>query len=754
MSISPTGLARTSARHPWKVVGVWALLLVVSMGLISALLADALTTGWTFNTSPESVKGQDLLEQRLRGPQRDQEAVVIRNTSSTVDDASYRAFVDDLTTKIGALGPATVESSMSAYQAQSAGMGDVSKSLISQDRHVTIIPVTLAGRFDEAPTTVEPLLKIATEANGKDGFEVYVAGNGAMGHDFQVGSEEDLARGEMFGGAIALVILVLVFGAVVAAFIPVLLAVFAIIAALGLTALVGQGFEFSFFVTNMISMMGLAVGIDYTLFILSRFREERDRGLDVLHAVDAAMSTAGRAVLFSGITVIIALLGMLIIPTSIYRSLALGATFVVGFAILASLTLLPALMRLLGDRVNAIRIPFVQGKHREFDPDHQGGFWDTVAGGVMKHPVIGVVAVTALLLGAASFYLDVNAGSAGVTSLPDNFQSKKGFLILRDEFAGGTVTPAEIVIDGDANSAAVKSAVAKLQAAAAQDKTFGPSTVETNPAGDLTLVSLQVAADPATDEANNAVKRLRNDYVPQAFDGVPAQVYVSGSTAFNLDFFSLTDTYTPIVFVFVLGLSFLLLMLVFRSIVVPAKAIIMNLLSVGAAYGLIVLVSQKGFGADVLGFQQVDTVEAWLPLFLFSVLFGLSMDYHVFLLSRIRERYLQTGDNTDAVAFGLRSTGRLITGAALIMVAVFGGFAMGDLVMLQQVGFGLGVAVLLDATVVRSILVPASMKLLGKANWWLPSQLSWLPRIGIEEHTPPVMQAAPQYAPEGIGGGS
>jgi RND superfamily putative drug exporter len=750
-------IARTSARHPWKVVAAWAVLLVVAMGLTSSLLSDALTTGWSFATNPESEQGRKLLEDRLRGPQRDREAVIIRNTATTVDDASYRAFVDDIATRIAALGPATVESSLTTYQAQAGGQGGLAATLISQDRHVTMIPVTLAGRFDEAGENVKPILDIVKQANGRDGFEVYVAGNGAMGHDFQTGAEEDLARGEMFGGLLALIILALVFGALVAAVIPVILAIFAIIAALGLTALAGQGFEFSFFVTNMITMMGLAVGIDYSLFIVSRFREERARGLSVIDAVDASMSTAGRAVLFSGITVIIALLGMLILPTSIYRSLALGASFVVGFAIIASLTLLPALMRLLGDKINAgrIRVPFLSSKEQDFDPDHSGGFWDKVARNVMAHPVIGVVTVTAVLLGAASFYLDVNAGQAGVSSLPDSFQSKQGFIILRDEFAGGSVTPAEVVIDGDANSPAVKSAIEKLQAATAQDKVFGPSAVQANPQGDLTLLSIQMAVDPSTPAADDAVNRLRDQYIPAAFDGVDAKVYVSGSTAFNLDFYELTDTYTPIVFVFVLGLSFILLMLVFRSIVVPAKAILMNLLSVGAAYGLIVLVSQKGFGADILGFQQVDTVEAWLPLFLFSVLFGLSMDYHVFLLSRIRERYLQRGDNTDAVAFGLRSTGRLITGAALIMVAVFGGFAMGELVMLQQVGFGLGVAVLLDATVVRSILVPASMKLLGKANWWLPSGLQWLPKIGIEEGPAPVQKAQRgSYASEPASGGS
>jgi RND superfamily putative drug exporter len=265
------------------------------------------------------------------------------------------------------------------------------------------------------------------------------------------------------------------------------------------------------------------------------------------------------------------------------------------------------------------------------------------------------------------------------------------------------------------------------------DGFFGASRVETNQAGDLTLVSAPLNGDPASKAAVNAIQRLRKDYVPQAFpSGTPAKVLVGGETALNKDFFEITSRFMPVVFAFVLGLSLILLTVAFRSIVVPIKAILLNLLSVGAGYGLIVLVSQKGVGADILGFQQVEVIEAWLPLFLFSVLFGLSMDYHVFLLSRIREHYDQTGDNTESVAYGLSTTAGIITGAALIMVAVFAGFAAGELVAFQQMGFGLGVAVLIDATIIRSVLVPASMKLLGSRNWYLPRWLEWLPRLQVD----------------------
>jgi RND superfamily putative drug exporter len=739
LRFSPRVLPRTSARHPWLVVAIWFAIFIGSIGLTSAFLSDALTTEANVTNSPDSKVGWELLERKLRGPTPVNEAVIIRSQSLSVDSPQFRAYVEGISSQIKALGPDAIAGSTSYYESQLP-------TLVSKDRNATIIPIIMAGTFDEADKNIGQILRIVEEANGRDAFEVFIAGNASVNHDFNEASEKDLARGESVGGLFALIILVLVFGAVVAAVVPIILAVMAIVAAIGVSAVVGQFSQLSFFVTNMITMMGLAVGIDYSLFVLSRFREERARGRDVLEAVDIASATAGRAVFFSGITVIIALMGMLIVPSTIYRALAAGAIFAVGFAILASLTLLPALMRLLGDKVNLLRLPFVQKAQHELDEERPGGFWDRVATTVMRYPVIGVISVTALLLAATIPFFDINRGSAGVSSLPDSFQSKKAFQILEEQFDGGQVYPAEIVIDGDVTSASVQAAVERLKRAVASDDVFGPASFQANGAGDLGLLSVQMAVDPYSDVANAGIRRLRSDYVRQAFAGVAdARVLVTGVTAFNVDSIDITADYTPIVFVFVLGLSFVLLMLVFRSLVVPAKAILMNLLSVGAAYGLIVLVSQKGFAADLLGFQQVDTVEFWLPLFLFSVLFGLSMDYHVFLLSRIRERYDQTRDNTDAVAYGLRSTGRLITGAALIMVAVFGGFAMGDLVMLQQTGFGLGVAVLIDATIIRTVLVPASMKLLGDWNWYLPSVLSWLPRLGAEEGE---KAPAPRYAPE------
>ena len=359
-----------------------------------------------------------------------------------------------------------------------------------------------------------------------------------------------------------------------------------------------------------------------------------------------------------------------------------------------------------------------------------------MARSVMRRPVVSLVVTAGVLIAAAIAYFDINIGAGGIRNLPDTLETKQAFLLLEKEFSFGVVSPAEIVVDGDVNSDAVQAGIGRLEAALDQDPDFVGRSQKQDNGRDLTLLSIPVDGDPTGDVAIDAINRLRGQYIPQAFSGVQADVLVTGETAFNVDFFEITDRFTPVVFVVVLGLSFVLLTLVFRSIVVPVKAIIMNLLSVGAAYGLVVLVIQKGYGADLLGFQRADMIEAWIPLFMFSVLFGLSMDYHVFLLSRIRERYDQRHDNTDAVAFGLRSTARIITGAALIMVAVFGAFASGDLVGFQQVGFGLAVAVFLDATIVRMVLVPASMRLPGHANWYFPSFLGWLPDLRVEGEEP------------------
>lgn len=725
LKLSTAALARASGRRPWLTIGVWVALLLVAAALVFNFLGEALTTEADFTNNPEAKRARELLEERLRGPHEVNEVVIVRSQALTVDDPSFQAFVEGLYNQVLALGSDVVQGGTNYYQARD-------ESLVSDDRHSTVLPFAMAGDFEAADNNIDQVLDVVRRADGESGFEVLITGGASIGKDFQEVADKDLRTGEVIGVPVALIILVLVFGALAAAIIPVVMAILSIIVALGVSALIGQAFELSFFVVNMITLMGLAVGIDYCLFIVSRYREERRRGLERLEAIGVAGATASRAVLFSGITVVLALLGMLLVPTTIFRSLALGAILVVAASVLAALTLLPAVLGLLGDKVDALRIPFIQRGQARLDEQRPGGFWDRVARGVMRYPVISLVVASGLLVAAAVPFFDINTGFAGVSTLPDSLRSKEAFVILDEEFSAGLVSPAEIAIDGQIDSPSVQEGIQRLQSLLASDPAFGPGHLEVNAGGDLALLSVPVTGDPNGEVAVQAIRTLRGQYIPQAFQGVQADVLVGGDTAFNIDFFDLASDYQPIVFIFVLGLSFVLLTVVFRSLVVPAKAVIMNLLSVGAAYGLVVLVTQKGVGAGLFGFQQVDTVEAWIPIFLFAVLFGLSMDYHVFLLSRIRERYDQSGDNTEAVAFGLRWTGRLITGAALIMAAVFAGFAAGDLVMFQQLGFGAAVAVLLDATIVRSVLVPASMKLLGSWNWYLPRALSWLPQMRVE----------------------
>jgi RND superfamily putative drug exporter len=458
-----------------------------------------------------------------------------------------------------------------------------------------------------------------------------------------------------------------------------------------------------------------------------------------LEAIGRAGATANRAVFFSGLTVVLALLGLSFMPNTIFRSLSTGAVLVVVVAMAASMTLLPAVLALLGDKVNRLRV-----RRRESldNVDRAGGMWDRVSKAVMRRPVVWLLTGAGVLILIAVAYFQIETGFSGVSTLPDDVEAKQAFLILQEEFSGGLGEPIEIVIDGPITPA-VSGGLDDLIATLATDPDFGPPVgeLQTSADGSISALTVPLAGDSASQASVAAIERLRAEYVPAAFAGLDEEVLVGGFPAFSVDFFEDVDVFTPIVFVFVLGLSFLLLTVVFRSIVLPIKAILLNMLSVGAAYGAVVLFFQPSASpgwiqsiAEWLGFIQVESIEAWLPLFLFSILFGLSMDYHVFLLTRIREYYDRSGDNTEAVAHGLRTTGAIITGAALIMVAVFGGFAAGDLVMMQQMGFGLAIAVFLDATIVRSILVPAGMRLLGEWNWYLPRWLQWLPQLHIEGH--------------------
>jgi len=715
-------------------VGIWVLAILAAGALIALVLPGSLTAQFSFLGHPGSRTGQQLLAQKMGMPQKANEVVVVRSQTATVSDPALHADVLALQSKLTALGPAVVDSVASYYA--SGG-----PALASADRHTTILPIVMAGDLTHAEKNIDKVHAVVSAADGIGGVTTLITGTASIQSDFSHAASHDLQRGEGIGVPIALIILLIVFGAVVAAGLPIVLSLIAITAAVALTALVGQAFSVSVFAINMISMMGLATGIDYSLFIISRYREERVQGRGKIDAITVTGGTASRAVLFSGLTVVLALLGLLLVPTSIFMSLAIGAIFVVSMSVLAALTLLPAVLSLLGDHVNSLKVPYLGRRLLGGKAAGRTSWIARTAQRAMRRPGLALGAGVVVLLLAASPIVFMKTGVSGVSSFPNSFESKQAFGILDRQFSAGRVSPVQIVVDGQVNTPAVQSGISRLKSALAADSAFGPVQVQTAKSATLALLSVPVSGDSVGNLALSKVRELRSTYIPQAFASSGAQVYVTGQTAGNVDYIDIVNQYVPWVFALVLSLSFILLMVAFRSIVIPAKAIVMNLLSVGAAYGLITLVSLKGVGAGILGFQQVATVEQWVPLFLFAVLFGLSMDYQVFLLSRIKEAWDRTGDNTGAVAEGVGATAGIITGAALIMVAVFAGFAAGDLVMFQQVGFGLGVAVLLDATLIRTVMVPAAMKLLGGWNWYLPSWLEWLPHLSIEG-TPQVGPAA------------
>jgi uncharacterized membrane protein YdfJ with MMPL/SSD domain len=726
-------VARACASRPWWIVGGWVLVVVVSVVLIATLLGDALTNTANVTTPTDSKRGEELLSERMGSGSEPSDVVVVRSQTLTVDDPAFQGEIQRLRQAALATGVLD-EVAMAA-----AGVEDLA---VSPDRHAVLLPLPLRG------DDVEPVVELVEAADGQGGFDVEIIGEATADRDFEELSGQDLREGELlFGLPAALVVLVLVFGSLVAGLVPLLLAVLSIVVALALAALAGQGFALSLFVVNMITGMGLALGIDYSLFILSRFREERARGRPRVDAIGAAGATASRAVLFSGLAFALAMLGMVLVPDTILRSLAVGAIIVGVVSVVAALTLLPALLALLGDRVNTLRLPIV-GRSLGRPGGAEGRFWSRVVEAVVHRPVLSLVVSAGLLLALAVPVLDLDRGFAGVRTLPDQFPSKQGLIALEASFPGATTEPAQVVIDGEVTAPQVKAAIDRLRRDLEGRSRFGPAALEENDAGDLAVVSVPVGADAQSAEAYAAVRELREELIPAAFAGVDAQVLVTGDTAENLDYFAIIGSWLPLVLVFVLGLSFVLLVLAFRTIVVPAVAILLNLLSVGAAYGLLVLVFQHGYGADLLGLQQVDAVEAWVPLFLFAVLFGLSMDYQVFLLSRIHERYGQAGDPRGAVVFGVGSTARIITGAALIIVAVFSGFAAGELVMFQQMGFGVAVALLLDATIVRSVLMPATLAILGHRAWYLPRWLGWLPRLTIEAPGASAAKGAPAPSSE------
>jgi uncharacterized membrane protein YdfJ with MMPL/SSD domain len=713
---------------------------VVLSLVLAATSLHGLSSNPRVTGTPDSRKAAQTLVRAFpaRDAQESSDVVVVSSAHYGVTSPVFQAFDRALVERITATpGARNVQSYLTGPP-----------GLVSRGGHATLIRLTVSSDSE-----IKPVLDAVTRAGRSPAFELGLTGAHAVGNDFTTLSQRDLENGELaFGLPAALVVLVLVFGAIVAGLIPVILALLSILVAVGAVALLSLEFSLSVFVINMITGMGLALGIDYSLFVISRYREERIRGAGKDEAIARAGGTASRAVLFSGTTFVVAMLGMLVVPTTVMRSLAAGAIVVGLITVAAALTLLPALLSLLGDRVNRGRVPLA-GRRVGRPGGVESRLWRGVVQAVLRRPLTSLVVSGAVMLAACVPLVGLHIGASGVQTLPDGLPSKQGYHLLQRTFPTDNPYPMQVVAVGGGDAA--RRDLAALERRLAADPRFGPGVIAAAPsapaarvvaptapaarvagptasAASVVALAVNVAGDPVAAPAISAVREVRERVIPRLFAASGARVYVGGKTAETADYFDAVSGATPYVFAAVLGLSFVVLLLAFRSVPVALVSIALNLLSVGAAYGLLTLVFLDGVGTSHLGFQGGHAIEAWVPLFLFSVLFGLSMDYQMFLMSRIKERH-DLGDSTaQAVAAGVASTARIITGAALIIIVVFIGFARGQLVMFQQMGFGVAVALLLDATIIRSVLLPSALALLGERSWSLPRWLEWLPRLRTE----------------------
>ncbi|HEY2372930.1 MAG TPA: MMPL family transporter [Gaiellaceae bacterium] len=716
-------LARAAAGHPKRTLAIWGGVVIAALVLVATSL-HGLTSNAVVSGHPDSARAESLYAQAFPSPEIT-DVVIVRAERHTVDEQSYRAFVSSLIAKIRATGKVTGVNSYLSGRAP-----------VSKDGHATLVQLAIPS-----DSAAKPVVKAVQQAAG-GGFTTAITGDHSVGADFGTLSQSDLEHGEFeFGLPAALLVLVLVFASVVGGLVPVLMAILSIIVGLGIVALLSLEFSLSIFIVNMLTGMGLALGIDYSLFVVSRYREERGHGLDKEAAIRTAGATASRAVLFSGSTFVVALFGMLIVPTSIMRSLAAGAIIVGIVSVAAALTLLPAVLALIGDRVNSLPVPWI-GRNLDKADSTESRAWRRVVGAVLRRPLVYLVVAAALMLLLAVPALGIHIGQNSVLTLPSNLPSRQGYVALQRDF--GSANPYPVIVSAQGGGSATVRRLETLARGLRGNPHFGPAVVRTGRDGIVALTA-PVVGDAVGESAVGEVRAFTKQ-VDAAFAGSGTRAYVGGKTAEASEYYNATTNPTPYVLAFVLGLSFILLTVAFRSIVVALVSIVLNLLSVGAAYGLLTLVFIHGYGTSIFGFQKVPIIDAWVPLFLFSVLFALSMDYQVFLMSRIREAYDRVHSTKEAVASAVATTARIITGAALIIVVVFAGFASGQLVQFQQMGFGVAVALLLDATVIRSILLPSMMSLLGDRAWYLPSWLEWLPHVEVERHAPEPARVEPEPA--------
>jgi RND superfamily putative drug exporter len=664
------------------------------------------------------------------------EHVLIQSRTLTVDDPEFRSAIADAERRLSRAGD--VRNVLSPLT------GDAP---VSADRRSALVDFEITGDSLEAAKRLDPSKEaIQAVQDAHPRLRVEQFGNVSSNKELNDTFASDLGKAELLSFPLTLLILVIAFGSLVAALVPLLLGISTVLAALGLIALPSQISPIDGNLQSVILLIGLAVSVDYSLFYLRREREERAAGRSARSALEVAASTSGRAVLISGLTVIAAMAGMFLTGDKTFISFAQGTILVVAIAIVSSLTVLPAVLAWLGDRVERGRIPFL-GRYRR--PAGQSRLWSAIVARVMRRPWLAILvaggALVALAIPAASMHIAVTS----VDDLPQDLPVIQTYDRLREAFPKEGVTVDVAVRADDVRSGAVAAGIADLRREAGRtENVLSGTDIRYSRDGTVALVSIPTSGNGNDEESTAALNEIRDRVIPATVGTVPGvSVDASGNAAQSKDFRELVRDRLPLVFAFVFSLAFLLMLFTFRSIVIPIKAILLNLLSVGAAYGVLVLVFQHGHGENVLGFTSNGGVTSWLPLFLFVILFGLSMDYHIFILSRVREAYRGGMSTADAVRHGISSTAGTVTSAAVVMVVVFSIFVTLSFLDFKEMGVGLAVAVLIDATVVRGVLLPASMKVLGDWNWYLPSWLEWLPRVGAEgEPEPPA--ARPPAAEE------
>ncbi|HEX2756530.1 MAG TPA: MMPL family transporter [Candidatus Limnocylindrales bacterium] len=731
-------VAGWSARHRWPVFALW---FVVTIGIFIASLAAGGTRAVEAVSNDQRAKyeageayvvyAEANASVGQQEPASQQFLMLVSSPDRTVDDPAFATDVAAITARLAAL-QATVDGVTGPVMEQLVDPIGVpaAAGLVSADRTTVRLVGRVPGDGAILASRLKPLPKAIDDIKAAyPAYRIHGLSNTLANNEISALITDGLDSSLRLTIPLTFAILLVAFGAVIAAVIPLVLAITALLAAFGILGLYSQAISaVSPYASQLVVLIGLAVAVDYSLFMVTRFRTERRHGRSKLAAIDVASNTAGRAVFFSGLAVMISIGGLFLLDDPLFRSMAVGTISVVFVAVVGSLTFLPATLAILGDGVNRLRIPLV-GRDR---PEGHG-LWASLVRAVMRRPVIAAVAAAGLLIVVATPVTRLQMGVLNdLTAFPDSLDSVQAVNLLNEKWPTGSDLDLSVVVTR-ADEAPTKAAIEKMTSAAlAIPGLSGPPTTTMSSDGHVAFINYIMAGSSNDTHNRDIVREVRSQVVPTAFAGLAGvRALVTGDAAYTVDIVDFYARGMPLVMVFVLALSFLLLLVAFRSIVIPIKAIILNLLSTGAAFGLQVLVFQDGWLHDQLGFKP-GPIESFIPVFIFTILFGLSMDYHVFILTRIKEARDHGLSSNEATARGIAITSGTVTSAAAIMVVVFSVFLTLELTIIKQLGFGLAVAVFIDATIVRSILLPASMRLLGDWNWWLPSWLGWLPRVTIE----------------------